>query len=74
MRVAKVNGTDTRQNMIMVIAKFALKMKIFKNWEEKKIFIDTNCLTVRVHVIKKICNFKILITVWLDIVKDVLIA
>ena len=28
MRVAKVNGTDTRQNMIMVIAKLALKMKI----------------------------------------------
>ena len=54
MGVAKVNGTDTRQNMIMVIAKLALKTKIFKNWELKKILIVTNCLTVRVLVIKKI--------------------
>ena len=54
MRVAKVNGTYTRQKMIMVIAKLALKTKIFKNWELKKILIVTNCLTVRVLVIKKI--------------------
>ena len=54
MRVAKVNGTDTRQKMIVVIVKLAFKMKIFKNWELKKILKDTNCLTVRVLVIRKI--------------------
>ena len=33
MRVAKVNGSDTRQKTIMAIAKPASKMKTLKIWD-----------------------------------------
>ena len=54
----------------MDIAKPASKMKMIKKKELKKTLTITGYLTAKELANKKICEFKRLITVKLDIVKD----
>ena len=70
----KANGTDIEIRMITDIVKLALKKKMIKKKEFKKILTITNYLTVKEVVNKKVCRSKELITVKLDIAKSVLIS
>jgi hypothetical protein len=47
MKNAKVNGSDTKINRIMVIVKLVLKLKLKNQKRLKKILISINCLTVK---------------------------
>ena len=67
------NGFITKLNKIKDIAKIALKMKNWKHKQRRKIIIFISCLIVKELVNKKVYKFKTLITVKLDIVKDVMI-
>jgi hypothetical protein len=70
----KANGTDIDIRTITDIVKLALKKKMIKKKEFKKILTITNYLTVKEVVNKKVCRSKELITVKLDIAKSVLIS
>ncbi len=63
MSNAKVNGINTDTNRIMDFAEFALKKKLKKRKESRKILILISCLIVKEVVNKKIYRFKRLITV-----------
>ena len=67
-----VNGISTEQNQIMDIANHASKKKISQNQELRKILILISYLIVKELANRKVCKFKRLITVKLDIVKDVM--
>ena len=56
----------------MDIAKLASKMKMIEKKELKKTLTITGYLTAKELANKKICEFKRLITVKSDIVKDVM--
>ena len=54
MRNAKVNGSDTKINMIMAIANLVLKLKLKNQKTLRKIPILINCSIVKELVNKKI--------------------
>ena len=68
LRTAKENGLNTNIKMIMDFAKFVLKMK--KCQESVKTVMEIYYLIAKEPVNKKVCRFKRLSTVQLDIVKD----
>ena len=72
-KIAKENGLNTKQKMIMAFAKLVLKMRNFKIKIWREMTFTISCLIAKELVYKKTYNFKTLITVKQDIVKDVMI-
>ena len=68
LKNAKENGLNTNIRMIMDFANFVLKMK--KCQESVKTVMEIYYLIAKEPVNKKVCRFKRLSIVQLDIVKD----